>query len=69
MASKTPTMLSGNVHQNRRVKSSSSGFFSSSSVGISGSSAIPQIGQLPGAVRRICGCIGQVYMVTAAIGS
>ena len=56
----TPATLSGSVHQNRRVKSSSSGFFSSSSVGISGSRAMPQIGQLPGTGRRICGCIGQV---------
>src|ERR1051325_4306022 len=39
---------SGSVHQKRRAKSSSSGFFSSSSVGISGSSAMPQIGHVPG---------------------
>jgi hypothetical protein len=26
----------------------------------SGSSAMPQIGQLPGPTWRICGCIGQV---------
>src|SRR5688572_14404277 len=66
IAKTTPTMLNGNVHQNRRLKSSSSGFFSSCSVGISGSSAMPQIGQLPGAGLRICGCIGHVYIVTAA---
>ena len=60
IASTTPIAVSGSVHQKRRVKLSSSGFFSSSSDGISGSSAIPQIGQLPGAVRRICGCIGHV---------
>ncbi len=60
IASPTPATLNGSVHQKRRVKSTSSGFFSSSSDGISGSSAMPQIGQLPGAGRRICGCIGHV---------
>ena len=69
IAMTTPTALSGSVHQNRRVKFSSSGFLSSSKVGMSGSSAIPQIGQLPGAGRRICGCIGHVYMVTALLSS
>ena len=29
-------------------------------VAVSGSNAIPQIGQLPGALSRISGCIGQV---------
>jgi hypothetical protein len=56
----TTTIVSGSVHQKRREKSRSSGFSSSSSVGISGSSAMPQIGQLPGVGWRICGCIGQV---------
>ncbi len=51
---------SGSVHQKRRRKSTSSGFSSGSAVGITGSSAMPQMGQLPGASRRICGCIGQV---------
>src|SRR5438477_12943244 len=48
IANTAPTAVSGSVHQKRRVKLSSSGFLSSSSDGISGSSAIPQIGQLPG---------------------
>ena len=56
----TPAIVSGNVHQKRRVKSSSSGLRSSSSDGMTGSSAMPQIGQFPGALRRICGCIGHV---------
>src|SRR2546425_2401795 len=68
MASTTPTMLRGKVHQKRRVKSSSSGFFSFSSDGISGSSAMPQIGQVPGVDWRICGCIGQVYITFADAG-
>jgi hypothetical protein len=59
IASATPMTVSGSVHPKRRVKSSSSGLRSSSSEGISGSSAMPQIGQNPGAGRRICGCIGQ----------
>ena len=50
--------------QNRRVKSTSSGFGPSSAAGIPiGSSAIPQIGQSPGPSRTISGCIGQVYFV------
>jgi hypothetical protein len=48
--------------QKRRLMSTSSGFGPSSSVGISGSSAIPQIGQLPGPTWRISGCIGQVQI-------
>ena len=43
----------------RRVKSASSGL--GPPVGSIGSSAMPQIGQLPGASRTICGCIGQVH--------
>jgi hypothetical protein len=60
IATATPAIVRGSVHQNRRVKSSSSGLRSSSSDGISGSSAMPQMGQVPGALRRICGCIGHV---------
>jgi hypothetical protein len=43
----------------RRVKSVSSS--EGSSEGTIGSSAMPQIGQAPGASRMISGCIGQVY--------
>ena len=49
--------------QNRRRMPESSGFSSSSPVAVRGSSAIPQIGQFPGASRMICGCIGQVHSV------
>jgi cation transport ATPase len=49
--------------QKRRLISISSGFARSSSDGSSGSSAIPQIGQVPGWSWRICGCIGQVQIV------
>src|SRR6185437_9945408 len=46
--------------QKRRVMSRSSGLPEGCAVGCNGSSAMPQIGQLPGAARRISGCIGQV---------
>ncbi len=53
--------------QNRRVMEASSGLASSSALLTTrGSSSIPQIGQLPGCERTICGCMGQVYSVAAA---
>src|SRR5215813_3394205 len=58
---------SGNVSprltQNRRVMSCSSGLASSVTEGVRGSSAIPQIGHVPGPGLTIWGCIGQVYSV------
>jgi hypothetical protein len=54
------TSVNGNVHQKRRRKSPSSELSSSTSVGNSGSSVMPQIGQVPGVDWRICGCMGQV---------
>lgn len=51
--------------RNRRVMSTSSGF-TSSAVTVRGSSAIPQMGQLPGSDRTISGCIGQVHSVRVA---
>ena len=51
--------------QNRRVISTSSGFVSSPEAVI-GSSAMPQMGQLPGPSRTISGCIGQVYCLPAS---
>src|SRR6185295_19219080 len=68
IASPSTTSDSGNVHQKRRRKSTSSGFSFSSRLGIIGSSAIPQIGQLPGPSRTIPGCIGQVYLVPPGPG-
>ncbi len=45
----------------RRVKSTSSGFGPASAAGTPlGSSAMPQIGQVPGPTCTISGCIGQV---------
>ena len=54
--------------RNRLVMSTSSGFGASSNVTVRGSSAMPQIGQDPGASRTISGCMGQVYstLVSAA---
>ena len=46
--------------------STSSGFGPSVPVATIGSSAMPQIGQLPGPSRTIWGCIGQVYLVPVA---
>ena len=47
--------------RNRRVMSSSSGFFSSARVTVRGSSAMPQIRQGPGFVSRTSGSIGHTY--------
>src|SRR5229473_2572697 len=47
----------------RRRISTSSWFSSSLRETVRGSSVIPQIGQLPGASRTICGCIGHVYSI------
>ena len=58
-SAKTGT-VSARPIQNRRVKSTSSGFGPVSAVATSGSSAMPQIGQEPGPTWRTCGCIGQV---------
>src|ERR1035438_7109997 len=56
---------SATLIHSRRVMSASSGFDSSAVIS-RGSSAMPQIGQEPGASRTICGCIGQVYSVRLA---
>src|SRR5580700_373813 len=53
------------LNHRRLVMSESSGLVSSA-VTSRGSSAMPQIGQAPGASRTICGCIGQVYSVSLA---
>ncbi len=71
MATITSGTVSAALTQKRRVMSASSGFSSSSSVTVVGSSAMPQMGQSPGASRTTSGCIGQVYCVrvAAATGS
>ena len=53
--------------QKRRVMSRNSGLTVSPAVGVIGSSAMPQIGQLPGSFRTICGCIGQVQRTSPGL--
>ena len=60
MSSTTTGTVSAAPIHSRRVMSTSSSFGPWSSVGASGSSAMPQIGQLPGPVWRTSGCMGQV---------
>ena len=60
MARTVTTTVSGSVHQKRRRKSTSSGLSSSSSAGMTGSSAMPQIGQFREPAAGFPGCIGQV---------
>ncbi|CAM5530249.1 hypothetical protein SSTU70S_02858 [Stutzerimonas stutzeri] len=66
IASRVTITVSGRVHQKRREKSRSSGFSCSSSSGITGSSAMPHLGQVPGPIWRISGCMGQVYSAPAS---
>ena len=47
IASTVTTIVSGSVHQKRRRKSRNSGLSSSSSSGITGSSAMPHLGSVP----------------------
>src|ERR1700674_2441584 len=67
--------ISGSVSavliQKRRVISASSGDASSPALTTRGSNVIPQIGQLPGSERTICGCMGQTYsgVETGSIGA
>jgi len=59
IASITSGMVSTMPIQNLRARSRSS-LSSVSPVPAIGTSAMPQIGQSPGASRTTCGCIGQV---------
>src|SRR5918994_5907220 len=63
IARKSRGMDNATPIQNLRVISTSSGLASSSKVTVLGSSAMPQIGQLPGSERTISGCMGQTYSV------
>jgi hypothetical protein len=68
MAPRISGTLSAAPIQNRRVMSRSSGSGPSAPVAVRGSSAMPQIGHVPGPSRTICGCIGQVHVPSAAGG-
>ncbi len=63
MATISSGVVSTRLNQNRRRISLSSGFSSSSAPAVFGSSAMPQRGQVPGSLRTISGCMGQVYSV------
>src|SRR5216683_194450 len=63
MSIRTSGIASAVLIQKRRVISASSGDACSSALTTRGSSVMPQIGQLPGVGRTICGCIGQTYSV------
>ena len=66
MTSTSVPRASGTETQKRRRMSRYSSLGPSSTVATRGSSAMPQIGQLPGASRTISGCIGQVHSVLVA---
>ena len=55
-----PEMEQARPIQKRRCMSISSGFGGASAVIISGSSAMPHIGQVPGCNSRISGSMGQI---------
>ena len=65
----TTGTVSARPIQKRRVMSTSSGLGPVSAVMTAGSSPMPQIGQVPGPIWRISGCIGQVYSVPSGTGS
>ncbi len=56
----TTGIVSAPPIQSRRVKSTSSGFGPASAVTITGSRANAAVGQEPGPICLISGCIGQV---------
>ena len=61
-AAPAASATSGSAASCRRARGSRS----SAAVTVRGSSAMPQIGQVPGASRTISGCIGQVHSSTPA---
>ena len=69
MAMTSSGALRAALTQRRRRMSVSSGFSVSASWIVRGSSAMPQMGQLPGASRTISGCIGQVQVCLAGGGA
>ncbi|OGF21968.1 MAG: hypothetical protein A2V63_09215 [Candidatus Eisenbacteria bacterium RBG_19FT_COMBO_70_11] len=68
MPSASTGTASATATQKRRRMSASSGFSCSSRATVRGSSAMPQIGQLPGATRTISGCIGHTHS-TRSVGA
>ena len=68
IATASSATVKGRAPSSRRCMSFSSGLTGSSSETVRGSSAIPQMGQEPGASRTICGCIGQTHSTGAFEG-
>ena len=68
MARATTGAVRTRLIQNRRPIAASSGFASSSASTVFGSSAMPQMGQVPGSFRATSGCMGQVKTVCATAG-
>src|ERR1700722_3062180 len=60
ISSKNTGTVSARPIQKRRIMSASSALASGSALTVRGSSAMPQVGELPGPLWRISGCIGQV---------
>ena len=67
MASISNGRAKATLTQKRRDMSVNSALSSGLATGVIGSSAMPQIGQLPGPSRTISGCIGQVYLTAFSI--
>ena len=65
MSRTTSGTASASANQSLRFMSISSSFGPPSADGVSGSSAMPQIGHEPGPSCRISGCIGQVKIAPA----
>lgn len=67
IASKKSGTVSAVEPTKRRCMSTSSAFFDAVGAAVTtfGSSAIPQIGHVPGPFCTICGCIGHVYSASS----
>ena len=63
MANTTTGTANSRLPQKRRVMSTSSGFASSSTATVVGSSAMPHLGHAPGSDATTSGCMGQTYWV------
>jgi hypothetical protein len=66
MAIRNAGRLSARPARKRRLMSANSGVSASPAVTERGSSAMPQMGQLPGRSRTTWGCMGQVYSTFVA---
>jgi len=67
MATSRSGTVAATLNQKRRVMEINSSLGASSAETARGSSAIPQMGQLPGPAETTSGCIGQVYPAGAEL--